>query len=234
MRSTSQVGLVGAPPCLAVANIAQRARWNEVEDGVLWRASDNDVVAVEVAPGTGAARAGLQVGDVLLAVDGRPVTSPQDVVQILHASSRGTPLHYTVLRLRTQQMVDISVEPIPSSPRGLYFMLASVGMFSLLVGASVRLRRPDHQATLHFFWLTVAFFGVLAFSFTGQLDPLDWVFYWGDLIGAAAAAAAVPALRARVPRSAGRVGAERRRAHAAAAAVSAGAAAGRGVGRAAW
>ncbi len=181
MRSTSQVGLVALLLCLAVANIAQRARWNEVEDGVLWRASDNDVVAAEVAPGTGAARAGLQVGDVVLAVDGRPVTSPQDVVKILHSSSHGTPLHYTVLRLRTQQMVDISVEPIPSSPRGLYFMLASVGMFSLLVGASVRLRRPDHQATLHFFWLTVAFFGVLAFSFTGRLDPLDWVFYWGDL-----------------------------------------------------
>jgi hypothetical protein len=54
-------------------------------------------------------------------------------------------------------------------------------MFSLLVGASVRLRRPDHQATLHFFWLTVAFFGVLAFSYTGRLDALDWTFYWGDL-----------------------------------------------------
>ena len=54
-------------------------------------------------------------------------------------------------------------------------------MFSLLVGASVRLRRPDHQATLHFFWLTVAFFGVMAFSFTGKLDALDWTFYWGDL-----------------------------------------------------
>ena len=28
---------------------------------------------------------------------------------------------------RTQQMVDISVEPVPSSPRGLYFALAAVG-----------------------------------------------------------------------------------------------------------
>jgi two-component system NtrC family sensor kinase len=63
----------------------------------------------------------------------------------------------------------------------LYFALAAVGIFSLLVGASVRLRRPDHQATLHFFWLTVAFLGVMALAFTGQLDPLDWTFYWGDL-----------------------------------------------------
>ena len=50
------------------------------------------------------------------------------------------------------------------------------------MGASVRLRRPDHQATLHFFWLCIAFFGVLAFSFSGRLDTLDRVFYWGDVV----------------------------------------------------
>ena len=60
-------------------------------------------------------------------------------------------------------------------------MLASVGIFSLLVGAGVRFRRPDNQATLHFFWLTVAFFGMLAFSFSGRLDTLDWVIYWADV-----------------------------------------------------
>ncbi len=181
MRSTAQVGIVVLLLSLAVANIVQRARWSEVEDGVLWRATGNDIVAAEVAPGTGAARAGLQPGDVLLAVDGQPITRVDEIIPVLHASGEGRVLRYTVLRLRSQQMVDVSVEAIPSSPRALYFMLAAVGIFSLLVGASVRLRRPDHQATLHFFWLTVAFFGVLAFSFTGRLDPLDWVFYWGDL-----------------------------------------------------
>ena len=55
-------------------------------------------------------------------------------------------------------------------------------MFTLLVGASVRLRRPRDQATLHFFWLCVAFFGVFTFSFNGPFDRLDWVFYWGDAV----------------------------------------------------
>ena len=181
MRSTGEVGVVILLLCLGVANIAQRARWNEVEDGVLWRTAGSDVVAAEVAPSSGAARAGLEAGDVLLAIDGKPVDRVDEVVATLHASSEGKSLRYTVLRMRAQRMVDITVQPIPSSPRSLYFMLAAVGIFSLMVGASVRLRRPDHQATLHFFWLTVAFFGVLAFSFTGKLDPLDWVFYWGDL-----------------------------------------------------
>ena len=34
-----------------------------------------------------------------------------------------------------------------------------------------------YQATLHFFWLCVAFFGVFTFSFNGPFDRLDWAFY---------------------------------------------------------
>ncbi|HYT76148.1 MAG TPA: ATP-binding protein [Vicinamibacterales bacterium] len=181
VRSTSTSMVVAALLCLAGLNIVRRASWSEVEDGVLWRTINGDVVATEVAPGTAAERAGVQRGDVLLAVDGAPIDRVEDVVATLHASSAGRHLTYTILRLREKQQTNIEVAPIPSSPRGLYFALAAVGIFSLLVGASVRLRRPDHQATLHFFWLTVAFFGVMAFSFTGQLDPLDWTFYWGDL-----------------------------------------------------
>ena len=87
-----------------------------------------------------------------------------------------------VVRLDESRVVELAVAPIPSGSRTQYFILASVGIFTLLVGAGVRLRRPENQATLHFFWLTVAFFGVLSLSFSGRLDTLDWVFYWGDVV----------------------------------------------------
>ena len=64
-------------------------------------------------------------------------------------------------------------------------MLASVGLFTLFVGGIVRIRRPSDDATLHFFWLSVAFFGWFTFSFNGRLDRLDRVFYWGDVIATA-------------------------------------------------
>ena len=51
-----------------------------------------------------------------------------------------------------------------------------------MVGAWVRLRRPGDQSSLHFFWLTVAFFGVFTFSFSGRFDRLDWLFYWADMV----------------------------------------------------
>lgn len=181
LRSTGTFVVVAALLCLAVLNVYQRATWSEVEDGVLWRSLNGAIVATEVAAGTAADHAGIKRGDILLAIDDKEVLDVSDVVAILHASSPGRSLRYLVARADTRQQPTIEVAPIPSSPRGIYFALAAVGMFSLLVGASVRLRRPDHQATLHFFWLTVAFFGAMAFSFTGKLDALDWTFYWGDL-----------------------------------------------------
>jgi PAS domain S-box-containing protein len=174
--------VVGALICLALLNVHQRATWSEVEDGVLWRSINGGVVAAEIAPGTAGDRAGIRKGDILLMIEGKEVVDVADVVAILHASVPGTPLHYLIAREHTREQPTIVVDPIPSSPLGMYYALAAVGVFSLLVGASVRLRRPDHQATLHFFWLTVAFFGMMAFSFTGKLDALDWTFYWGDLV----------------------------------------------------
>ncbi|GIT67363.1 MAG: hypothetical protein Ct9H300mP25_08350 [Acidobacteriota bacterium] len=51
----------------------------------------------------------------------------------------------------------------------------------MLVGTLVRIRRPSHQATLLFFLAKgFAFFGVFAFSFSGRLDRLDWIFFWAD------------------------------------------------------
>src|SRR6185503_17995509 len=182
MKTTSTSLIVLALLCLAALNLQQRWTWFELEDGVLWKLSGGAVVASDIAGGTAADRAGLRRGDILDAIDGHEVTAVDDVVRALHAATSGERLRYTVVRLQTREQLDIAVAPVPSSPLGLYCALAAVGIFSLLVGASVRVRRPDHQATLHFFWLTVAFFGMMAFSFTGRLNALDWTFYWGDLV----------------------------------------------------
>jgi two-component system, NtrC family, sensor kinase len=177
---TTSVIVVGLL-CLAALNMMQRASWSELEDGVLWKASGGEVAAVEIAKGTAGERAGLARGDILLQIGDREIQRVEDVVEVLHTTTSGSRLRYIIVREQTRQQALIEVAPVPSSPLALYLALAAVGVFSLLVGASVRLRRPDHQATLHFFWLTVAFFGVMAFSFTGKLDALDWTFYWGDL-----------------------------------------------------
>jgi len=169
---------------LGIANIVLRARWHEVEDGVFWATRAEGVTAVEIAPGSAAARAGVRENDVLVAVDGMPVESQADVLEYQHNGREGTRLNYALLRFGSPQLLQVSLAPT-NEPRGIYFMLAAVGLFTLLVGASVRLRRPRDQATLHFFWLCIAFFGYFTFSFNGPFDRLDWVFYWGDAIATA-------------------------------------------------
>jgi two-component system NtrC family sensor kinase len=185
LRTTAQfvvVAVVAMLLCLGITNMSVRATWTEMDDGVLWSLSGTDIVAKEVVPGSPADRAGIRADDLLLQIDNKPLASTGDVVAALHAAKRGSELTYSVLRMQgTPQLVTVAVEQIPAGSRGLYFALAVVGIFSLLVGAAVRLRRPDHQATLHFFWLSIAFFGMLSFSYSGRLDFLDWVFYWGDI-----------------------------------------------------
>ncbi len=174
--------VVAALLCLGIANIVSRATWHEVEDGVFWVPRAQGVTAAEIADGSPADRGGVQAGDLLLAIDGRAVQAPGDVIALLHASHSGDHLRYTILRLGSRDVVDLAVAAVPNGAGALYFVLAAVGIFTLLVGGAVRLRRPHDQATLHFFWLSVAFFGVFTFSFSGRLDRLDWVFYWADAV----------------------------------------------------
>jgi two-component system NtrC family sensor kinase len=181
VRLTAQLAVVVVLLCLAAANVYVRATWTEPEDGVLWSTVPEGVVAREIAPDSPGARAGVRAGDILAEIDRTPVDTEADVVARLHHASSGDAVTYTLIRTATRETLRVKLEPIPSGARGLYYLLAPVGIFSLLVGAGVRFRRPDNQATLHFFWLTVAFFGMLAFSFSGRLDTLDWVIYWADV-----------------------------------------------------
>ena len=176
------VALVAALIWLAAANVVVQANWNEADDGVLWTDQAGAVTAAAVGPGEAGDLAGIEVGDLLLAIDGVPVDTRADVVVVLHAGRPGAELTYSLLRFGQARLYQVTLRPVPTGSTAFYFVLVAIGVFTLLVGASVRVRRPGNKATLHFFWLSVAFFGLFAFSFSGRLDRLDWVFYWADAI----------------------------------------------------
>ena len=176
------VGLVASLICLAGANVVVQANWNELVDGVLWVEGPDGVTAAELGVDEAGALAGIEAGDLLLFIDDRPIAALDDVTAALHAGQPGDSLTYSLIRFGESRLLQVSLRPVPAGQTQVYFVLAAIGVFTLLVGTLVRLRRPGTQATLHFFWLSVAFFGMFAFSYSGRLDRLDWLFYWADAI----------------------------------------------------
>ena len=110
-RPAMTVTIVAILVVLGLANIAMRAQWHEVEDGVFWGARAEGVTAVTLTPGSAGDVAGIQRGDILIAVNGAPVETPADVVEHQHRGHAGTRLTYTLIRLGTQQALEVSLAP---------------------------------------------------------------------------------------------------------------------------
>jgi two-component system, NtrC family, sensor kinase len=189
-RSVSPVIRVAVPVAAATVLIALvlinlvvvrnfQTRGVSVDDGVLWGA---DLRALEVSSNSSAGQAGLERGDYLQAIDGQVVLTPTDVRTLLDGVEPGQSVTYTVSRGSVDALLQLQLVQAPGPQFSLYYLLAAVGIFGLLVGASVRLRRPGDPATLHFFWLTTAFFGAFAFTYTGEFNATDRFFYWADVI----------------------------------------------------
>jgi hypothetical protein len=175
------VVVVAALLCLGIANISARATSHAVEDGVLWKAQPEGVIAADVAPGTGASAADIRRGDVLIAIDGRPVQQVADIESVLRAAKAGQSARYTVLRLGSQEVVDLRIAPIPSGPRVLYYFLAAVGIFTLLIGAAVRLRRPARSGDAAFFLVVRRLLRRLYLLVQRPArSSSTWVFYLAD------------------------------------------------------
>src|SRR5690242_19745607 len=91
-RTAFAIAIVLVLVTLGIANVAMYTRWHEVEDGVLWGSRAEGVTALDIAAGSAAAAAGIQQGDVLVAVNGAAVESPADVIEHQHRGKPGTRL----------------------------------------------------------------------------------------------------------------------------------------------
>jgi S1-C subfamily serine protease len=82
------------------------------------RLSENQgVVVVDVAPGSPAARAGLQQRDVIQAVNGEPVNSGQDIQTLVRGSSVGDRLQITLWRNGQVRTLTAQTGEFPSQAR---------------------------------------------------------------------------------------------------------------------
>ena len=71
------------------------------------------VIVLSIAPGSPAETAGLMIGDVVVALDGNPVTAIEDVQSALGADRIGTALPATIVRGGRVENVTITVGEWP-------------------------------------------------------------------------------------------------------------------------
>jgi len=163
-------------------NIHQKRKWAPPDDGCSWQQSDRGVEAQLVMADGPAARAGIQPGDVLRAVNGLSVESDRHVTQLLYEVGVWQRATYTVER--DGAVFDATLILAPPSDRLLrrQLYLEIIGLLYFLIGTFVLVKRFGAPLALHFHLVCLVSFVVYVFHYTGKLNGLDWTVFWLGLI----------------------------------------------------
>jgi len=180
VKNAAVLGIALVLGSLGIYNIVLKATWTLMDDGVFWKQGPQGLYAARVAAGGPGDKAGVRIGDTVLAVDGEEALTPADLQSRLAVKAPGARLTYSLLRADERRAVAVDVSPLSKGNVTLFYYLSLVGFFSLLVGTIVMLRRPPDRAALHFYAICLLFFLMYSTSYTGKLNLADWTLLWAD------------------------------------------------------
>lgn len=162
-------------------NMEQKRKWVAPDDGCSWIQTGSQVKAQQVDPGGPADRAGIQQGDILVAINERPVESDSHVTQILYEVGPWNKADYTINRAGSVFTSKVSVTGPPAHLIRQRLYLEIIGLFYFLVGLIVLFRRFRAPQAVHFYAVCLTSFVLFVYSFTGKLNSFDWTIFWLDL-----------------------------------------------------
>jgi two-component system NtrC family sensor kinase len=165
----------------AILNFQQRQHFNLPDDGVVWWDAAGGVTARQVTPGSAAAKAGIQPGDVLHAIDGAPVARATDVTRNLYRAGLWTQLNYRVERQGESIVVPVVTEPA-AKPLAAENFLRLVGLVYLLIGLFIFVRRWNAPRAVHFYLFCLVSFILYSFHYSGKLSTFDTEVYWANVV----------------------------------------------------
>ena len=132
--ATVQQGWLG----ISIADINERTRDH------FHLTVDSGVVVISVAPEGPADAAGIQVGDVIQAINGGPVETADQVIDAIQAHSPGTVVTITVLRGEEQISLEATLGARPEPPVSSYLrQLLGQGLPGNLLHADYEVLGPD-------------------------------------------------------------------------------------------
>src|SRR3954469_21073350 len=122
-----------AAVAFGVVNFQQRLLFSVPDDGVSWRDSPSGIQAFAVASNSPGARAGIQSGDHILAIDGLTVHRALDVTKRLWTTGVWAQAQYRLERDGRPFQVRLIIEPAPK-PVTIENYLRVVGLLYLFIG----------------------------------------------------------------------------------------------------
>ncbi|PYV69355.1 MAG: histidine kinase, partial [Acidobacteria bacterium] len=160
---------------LAWINFRKAAQFVAPYDGVSWVERGGNVVADRVASNGPGARAGVETGDRLVAVEGRPVSRVDQVTRQMYQRGAWFSISYSLVR----GAIPLEVKPI----LGVYHRasddwLRTIAVVYLGIGLYVLFRRWTAPGSSHFYLFCLVSFVSHSFHFTGKLNSFDWTIYW--------------------------------------------------------
>lgn len=170
---------------LGVVNLYRNAVWKGPYDGVIWKLKAGNLRAIKVEPNSPADLAGIKKGDILYSINRNPVETPMDIAQnIWGAAHSGQKLFYQIVREGVVNPLVLSFFPSRRGVNPIYYLETIIGITTLVVAVLILLNisPPLSWPHVYFALLSLSFFGFMIFSATGELDFLDYLFYWLDKI----------------------------------------------------
>jgi PAS domain S-box-containing protein len=181
---------------LALMNLERENSFEVPTDGVSWVEATGGLRANHVPSGSPGDRAGIRVGDILVGINDRPVSRMAPLVREMFHSGIWAHANYSILRpapqapgLKDATKLDIQVILEPTD-RSINQGLRFIALVYLCIGIYVLFRRWTAPKSTHFYVFCLVSFVLYSFKYTTELDPFDWIIYWGNI----AAAALQPAL----------------------------------------
>jgi two-component system NtrC family sensor kinase len=159
-------------------NFQQKRRFHLHDDGVTWVDRSGTVKAAYIERDSGAARAGLRVGDTLISIGGRHIEQATDATQILVNVLAWSEALYEVERHGITFKPKVIIRERTTDSAVLYQY--GVGAIYLLIGLFVYFRRGNAAKALHFYVLCLVSFIMSCFHMTGKLNNFDQVMEYGN------------------------------------------------------
>jgi len=169
--------LTVAAVVFSVYNYRVEHQFSVPYDGAWWIEHKGHLTADRLDPKGPAALAGIRDGDIVVSVNGRPVTTSASLTRQLYYSGVWSKATYSLLRGSVPLDVEVVLAPAEQSMKD---WLRVIALIYLGIGLYVLLRRWTAVGSTHFYIFCLVSFVFYAFHYTGKFNEFDWIVYWSN------------------------------------------------------